>query len=147
MCMKFTTFCKTRKVSQFNYCRYYCIRKRCLVKRLKGLASADHSVINVLMGSKHCWSHHGTTISPFFHNFEINWIGKSLPQSHLKSSDCLLTRCLPMTSIPVAICRFSDNIFKRSYLKKKRSFEDFLLYFWNVHEIENILKKKKSILI
>ena len=25
-----------------------------------------------------------------------------------------------MTSIPVAICRFSDNNFKRFYLKKKR---------------------------
>ena len=27
-----------------------------------------------------------------------------------------------------------------------RRFEDFLLYFWNGHEIENILKQKKSIL-
>ena len=51
-----------------------------------------------------------------------------------------------MTSIPVAICRFSDNNFKRFYLKKEWSFADFLLHFWNVHEIENILKKKKSIL-
>ena len=50
-----------------------------------------------------------------------------------------------MTSIPVAICRFSDNKFKRLYLKKERPFVDFLLHFWNVHEIENILKKKKSI--
>ena len=50
-----------------------------------------------------------------------------------------------MTSIPVAICRFSDNKFKRLYLKKERLFVDFLLHFWNVHEIENILKKKKSI--
>ena len=51
-----------------------------------------------------------------------------------------------MTSIPVAICRYSGNNFKRFYLKKNRHFVDFLLYFWNVHEIENILKKKKSIL-
>ena len=49
-----------------------------------------------------------------------------------------------MTSIPVAICRFSGNKFKRFYLKKERPFVDFLLHFWNVHEIENILKKKKS---
>ena len=84
-----------------------------------------------------------------------------------------------MSSIPVAICRFSDNNFKRFYLEKKRHFVDFLLLFrncaWNlehsekkeeypnlinteifvdflllfrtVHEIWNILKKKKSILI
>ena len=52
-----------------------------------------------------------------------------------------------MTSIPVAICRFSDNNFKRLYLKKERLFMDFLLHLWNVHEIYNILKKKKSILV
>ena len=48
-----------------------------------------------------------------------------------------------MTSIPVAICRFSDNNFKCLYLKKERLFVDFLLHFRNVHEIENILKKKE----
>ena len=50
-----------------------------------------------------------------------------------------------MTSIPVAICRFSDNNFKRLYLKKERLFVDFWLYFWNVHEIYNVLKNKKGI--
>ena len=142
MCMKFTTFWKTSRVSQFNYCRYYCIRKRCLVKRLKGLASGDHSVINVLMGSKHCWCQHGTTIFLFLHEFEMNWVGKCLPLGN----DCFLTRWLPMTSVPVAKCRFSNNKFKRLYLKTEKLFVDFLLHFWNVHEIENILKKKKSIL-
>ena len=51
-----------------------------------------------------------------------------------------------MTSIPVVICRFSNNKFKRLYLKKKKLFVDFFLHFWNMHEIENIEKKKKSIL-
>ena len=50
-----------------------------------------------------------------------------------------------MTSIPVAICRFSDNNFRRIYLKKERLFVDFWLYFWNVHEIYNVLKNKKAI--
>ena len=49
-----------------------------------------------------------------------------------------------MNSIPVAICRLSDNKFKRLYLKKERLFLDFLLNFWNVHEISNILKKKEE---
>ena len=40
-----------------------------------------------------------------------------------------------MTSIPVAIGRFSDNNFQRLYLKKKTHFVDFLLHFRNVHEI------------
>ena len=49
-----------------------------------------------------------------------------------------------MTSILVAIYRFSDNNFTRLYLKKERLFVNFRLYFWNVHEICNVLKKKKS---
>ena len=40
-----------------------------------------------------------------------------------------------MSSIPVAISWFSDNNFKRIYLKKKTYFVDFWLQFWNVHEI------------
>ena len=51
-----------------------------------------------------------------------------------------------MTSVPVAKCRISNNKFKRLYIKKERHFVDFFLDFWNVHEIEIILKKKKSIL-
>ena len=51
-----------------------------------------------------------------------------------------------MASIPVGISRLSDNKFRRLYLKKERVFLDFLLHFWNVHEIWNIVKKTKSIL-
>ena len=51
-----------------------------------------------------------------------------------------------MTRFPVAIYRFSDNKFKRLYLKKESLFVDFWLYFWNVHQIYNVLKNKKSIL-
>ena len=52
-----------------------------------------------------------------------------------------------MTSIPVAKSRFSNNTFKRIYLKKERLFVDFWLYFWNAHEIYNVLKNKNSILV
>ena len=96
----------------------------------------------MLTGSKHCWSQHGTTIFLFFHEFEINWVGKSLPESHRKSSYCLLTRWLPMTSIPVAICRYSGKNLKRFYLDKEKYFTNFWLHFWNMHEICNILKKR-----
>ena len=44
------------------------------------------------------------------------------------------------------MCTISRNKFKRHYLKNKRLFVHFLLHFWNVHEIYNILKKKMSIL-
>ena len=44
------------------------------------------------------------------------------------------------------MCTISRNNFKRHYLKNKRLFVNFLLYFWNVDEIYNILKKNMSIL-
>ena len=49
-----------------------------------------------------------------------------------------------MTSIPVAICRLSDNNFKRLYLKKERLFVHFWLYFWIVDEIYNVLKNQEE---
>ena len=49
-----------------------------------------------------------------------------------------------MTSIPVGTCRTSRNNLKRHYLKKKTLFLGFLLYFWNVHEIQNISKKNNE---
>ena len=51
-----------------------------------------------------------------------------------------------MTSIPVAIYRFSDNNFKHLYLKKEWLFVNFWLYYCIVDEIYNVLKTKKSIL-
>ena len=56
-----------------------------LLKRLKGLASENHSIMNVLTGSKHCWNELGTTINLFCHELEVNWAGQSLLKSDLKS--------------------------------------------------------------
>ena len=41
-----------------------------------------------------------------------------------------------------AISRNKSNV----YLKNKTLFVNFFLHFWNVHEIQNILKKKMSVL-
>ena len=45
-----------------------------------------------------------------------------------------------MTSSPVAICRFSDNNFKRLYLKKESLFFRFFIAFlkcaWNLQNSE-----------
>ena len=129
MCMKFRTFWKKRWISQPNLFRNYGLGKRLLLERLKGLASEDTAVINVLRGYKHCWNLHGTTILLFLHDFGIYWVGKCLRESDLKSWDCLLTRWLPISSIPVAMCTISGNKFKRHYLKKKRLFLIFYCIF------------------
>ena len=85
MCMKFRAFSKKRWVSWRNYLRNYWCWKTWLLKRLKGLASEHHSVMNVLTGSKHCSNKHGTTITLFSRQFEVNWVGKSHLQSDMKS--------------------------------------------------------------
>ena len=47
-----------------------------------------------------------------------------------------------MTSTPAPIFKIFWNNFKRHYLRNKRLCLDFLLHFWNVHEIWSISKKK-----
>ena len=47
-----------------------------------------------------------------------------------------------MASIPAPIWRIYRNNFKRHYLPNKKPFLNFLLHFWNVHEIWSIFKKK-----
>ena len=51
-----------------------------------------------------------------------------------------------MTSIPAAKCGIYRNNFKRPDLRNKSYFLDFLMHFWNVHEICSFSKKKMSIL-
>ena len=57
----------------------------------------------------------------------------------------MLSHWLLIRSIPVAIWTLWHK-FKRLYLLNKRHFLNFLLQFWNVHEISNILNIKLSIL-
>ena len=42
---------------------------------------------------------------------------------------------------PCNVHNFAQQV-KRHYLQNKKLFLDFLLHFWSVHEIQNILKKK-----
>ena len=48
-----------------------------------------------------------------------------------------------MTSIPVAICRFSDNNFKGLYLKKEWLFFAFLLHSEMCMKFKTFRKKKE----
>ena len=49
-----------------------------------------------------------------------------------------------MTSIPVAICRFSDNNFKRLYLKKEKLFWGFFIAFMKcARNLEHSEKKEE----
>ena len=51
-----------------------------------------------------------------------------------------------MTSILWLIEAILRNQFRYYYLKNKRVFVNFLLHFWNVHEILNIFKKRMTLI-
>ena len=58
-----------KRISWRNYFRSYWRWKTCLLIPLEGLASEQHSLMNVLTGSKHCWNQHGTNIPLFSRQF------------------------------------------------------------------------------
>ena len=77
---------------------------------------------------------------PLFPWIPGEWVRKRLLYSDQKSSDCLLTHWLPVTSIPAAICRIFCNNFKRYYLKKRKTFSGFFIAFlkcaWSLEHFE-----------
>ena len=72
-------FQKKGQFSKLSISEIIDIQKRWLLKCLKNLTSEQLSVIKLLTGSKHCLNLHGITIILLFHEFGINWDGKSLP--------------------------------------------------------------------
>ena len=51
-----------------------------------------------------------------------------------------------MASILFNIARIFNSQFKCNYLKNEKLFLDFLLHFWNLAQILNILKKKVMVI-
>ena len=70
---------KKKWLSWPNYFRNYWLRQSSLLKRLRGVSSEHHSVINMLPGSKHCWSQNFTSRILLRRELQTNWVGKSLP--------------------------------------------------------------------
>ena len=50
-----------------------------------------------------------------------------------------------MRSIVFKIVRICNSQFKCNYLKNQKPFLNFLLYFWNLLQILNVLKKKRIV--
>ena len=132
MCMKFRTFWKKRRVSEPNYYRNYCIRKRCLLKPLKALASADHWVINGLTGSKHCWSQQGITIFNFFHESEINWVEK---KSALVTSEIIRLFVNTLTPDEKYSHRYMQTFWQQVQTPLSQKERDFFKIFYWISEI------------
>ena len=91
---------------------------------------------------KSSWKH-------FYHIFSSLWgeiIWKISPWYKFEIIGSLLTHGLPITSILFGIVRNCRSRLKSSYLKNKKRFLGFLLHLWNLHQIWNVLKKKKIVI-
>ena len=110
-----------------------------LLKRLKGLASVHHSVVNVLTCSKHCWSQHGPTIFLLFNEIEII----KLEDICLRHMWNLQTVCSHVDSrwqvFPSLYADFLTNISK-AFISKRNGFFRFFIAFlkcsWNLEHSE-----------
>ena len=115
-------------------------------KCLKSLVSEVPSRSNMVSVPKHCSNLHHSTLIRFIDHCQGNWVGKSLSYWHAKSWDCFLTYWLPIKSILFFIGTIQRYQFRCNYLRNKKFFIIFLLHFWNLFYILDILKKKKMTL-
>ena len=91
---------------------------------------------------KHSVKLHGSSFIRLFGHFGKNWVRKCTFYSYLKSSDCLLTYWLPISSIIFAISLLFLNWFKCNYIGNNNFYLNFLPNIWNLHQILNIFKTK-----
>ena len=112
-------------------------------KCLKSLVSEVPSRSNMVSVPKHCSNLHHSTLIRFIDHCQGNWVGKSLSYWHAKSWDCFLTYWLLIKSILFFIGTIQRYQFRCNYLRNKKFFIIFLLHFWNLFYILDILKKKR----
>ena len=89
---------------------------------------------------------HEITFFMSFHHFERGWFGKCLRDYSLKSEGCFLTYWLQMASTLFKSGRICHSQCKCNYLKNEKLLLNFLLHFWNLHQILNILWKKVMVI-
>ena len=91
---------------------------------------------------KSSWEH-------FHHIFASLWgeiIWQISPWLKFEIIGFLLTHGLLITCILFRIVRIFRSLFKSSSLKNKKHFPGFLYHLWNLHQISNILQKKKIVI-
>ena len=91
---------------------------------------------------KASWEH-------FYHIFSSLWgerIWKISPWLKFEIIGFLLTHGLLITCILFWIVRIFRSVFKSSSLKNKKYFPGFLFHLSNLHQISNILQKKKIVI-
>ena len=111
-------------------------------KCLKSLVLQDASTSKVVNVPKHSWNLHHSIFIIFIDHCQVNRVGNILSYWHAKSGDCLLTHWLPMKSKFFFIGTIYRYQLRCNYLRTKNFFIIFLLQFWNLNYLLNILKKR-----
>ena len=117
-----------------------------LFKCITGLFSENPLALNVLTSFKNHWNLQESTFVLSFIHSKLNWVRKSYFQSDLRFSDCLITRWLETTSILVIMDKIDRYQFISNYPKNRRVLAIFVLHFWYLNKISNVLKKNKSLI-
>ena len=110
-------------------------------RRLKTFFDSQH-VKRYQTLVKSSWVH-------FYHIFSSLWgerIWKISPWFKFEIIGFLLTHGLLITCILFRIVRIFRSLFKSSSLKNKKYFPGFLFHLWNLHQLSNILQKKKIVI-
>ena len=118
----------------------------CLFKCITGLVSENLLAVNVLTSFKNSWNLQESTFVLSFIHSKLNWVRKSYFQSDLRFSDCLITRWLETTSILVIMDKIDRYQFISNYPKNRRVLAIFVLHFWYLNKISNVLNKNKSLI-
>ena len=85
----------------------------------------------------------------FYHIFSSLWgemIWKISPWLKFEIIGLFVNPGLLITSILFRIVRICRSLFKSSYLRNKKHFPDFLIHWWNLHQILKICKKNKIVI-
>ena len=135
-------FWKKKSSSSVKYFWSYRLRKMCLFKCITGLVSENPLAVNVLSSPKNLWNPQKSTFILLLLHFKSNWGIKSCFESDQRFKGCLLTRGLSTASILLVIERIYCYQLKSNDLKNHRLFAKFLLHFWYLHKISNVLKEK-----
>ena len=120
--------------------------KTWLDKCLKSPFSEDPSTSDMVIGPKHCWNLNDSTFTIFIDRCEENHALKIFCDWYWKSSDCLLTHWLPMTSILFLTEAIYCNIFRWIYLRKEKHFLNLFLHFLNLEAFLNISKGNMTLI-
>ena len=96
--------------------------------------------------AKHCCNQHHSTFSILIDHCQVHWVAKSLSHIQAKSSDCFLSHWLTIKNYPVLNRHNLTIPIQMQLPQNKKSFLIFLLHFWNVTWIFELLTKKMTLI-